>query len=339
MENFDRLKKHLEERLYWKADEIQITPLSGGFSNLTFRIDTPIGTFALRRPPHGNTVSKAHDMERECRVLELLYKSGYRKIPKPVHYFEDAEVIGAPFFIMEFVEGPVLRNRVPKDWNFTESHFRTLSENTISTLLDLHLIDLNLSGLINLGKPEGYVRRQVEGWIDRYQRAKTDVIPEMDKIADWMTANLPAKENAGLIHNDFKYDNLILQAENPTEVKAVMDWEMATIGDPLMDLGTTLAYWAQEDDPEILKQFNLTYLPGNMTRKEVIDFYNVRSPLDLGNMLFYYAFGLFKVGVIAQQIYKRFALGLTQDPRFGALIYVVKAAAEKGEKAILTEKI
>lgn len=339
MENFDRLKKHLEERLFWKAEEIEITPMSGGFSNLTFRIDTPIGAFALRRPPYGNTVSKAHDMERECRVLELLYQSDYKKIPKPVLYFEDAEIIGAPFFIMEFVEGPVLRNRVPREWGFTESHFRKLSENTISTLLDLHLINLQLSGLAALGKPEGYVLRQVEGWIYRYQRAKTDAIPEMEKISNWLIANLPEKENAGLIHNDFKYDNLILEVENPTEIKAVMDWEMATVGDPLMDLGTTLAYWAQEDDPEILKQFNLTYLPGNMTRQEVINFYNLRSPLELDNMLFYYAFGLFKVAVIAQQIYKRFAMGLTQDPRFGALIYVVKAAAEKGEKAILTEKI
>jgi aminoglycoside phosphotransferase (APT) family kinase protein len=339
MENFERLKKHLEERLFWNAKEIEITPMSGGFSNLTYRIDTPLGVFALRRPPYGNTISTAHDMERECRVLDILYQSGYRKIPKPVLFFEDSEIIGSTFFIMEFVQGPVLRNRLPDGISFSEIEFRSLSENSISTLLELHLIDINLSGLINLGKPDGYVKRQVEGWIYRYQRAKTDLISQMEKISDWLTENMPQKEYASLIHNDFKYDNLILNPENPTEIKAVMDWEMATVGDPLMDLGTTLAYWAEKDDSDILKQFNLTYKTGNMTREEVIGYYNLRSPLDLGNMLYYYVFGLFKVAVIAQQIYKRYADGYTQDPRFGGLIHVVRAASEKAEKAILTEKI
>jgi aminoglycoside phosphotransferase (APT) family kinase protein len=200
-------------------------------------------------------------------------------------------------------------------------------------------LELNQSGLIHLGKPDGYVRRQVEGWTDRYSAAKTKDLPEMEKVADWLKANLPSQVNVGFIHNDYKYDNLVLNPENISEVKAVLDWEMATVGDPLMDLGTSLAYWAETGDPDILKMFNLTHLPNNLTRAEVIDYYNVRTPFDLSNMLFYYVFGLFKVAVIAQQIYKRFSIGFAKDPRFAALIHVVEAVGKKAEQAIRTEKI
>ncbi len=278
-------------------------------------------------------------MEREYKVLKALESAGYSKIPRPILLSTDESIFGAPFFLMEFVEGIVLRNKIPTGLSFGEHEFRKLSENAIDSLLELHSLELEKSGLINLGKPEGYVQRQVEGWSDRYFRAKTNELPEMEKVSEWLKSNLPQKENTGFIHNDYKYDNLVLNPENPAEIKAVLDWEMATVGDPLMDLGTSLAYWAQADDPDILKMFNMTHLPGNMTREEVIQHYRSKSPLNLSNMLFYYVFGLFKVGVIAQQIYKRFSQGFATDSRFAALIHVVDEAGKKAEQSIKTEKI
>lgn len=337
--DFTKLKKYLEEKLFGDAETIEISQISGGYSNLTFLVQSPKGKFALRRPPFGDKISKAHDMEREFNVLNSLNKAGYSKSPKPVFYCEDPDIFGAPFFVMEFVDGLILRNNGPKGIEFTPADFKNLSEKTLDCLLELHSIELNESGLINLGKPEGYVFRQVEGWTDRYFKAKTDDLPEMEKVAEWLKSNIPLIENIGFIHNDYKYDNLILNPENISDIKAVLDWEMATVGDPLMDLGTSLAYWAEPGDPDILKMFNLTHLPGNLTREEVIGYYGQKSKLDLGNILFYYIFGLFKVAVIAQQIYRRFTQGHANDPRFSALIHVVEAAGKRANESILTEKI
>ncbi|TFV97834.1 phosphotransferase family protein [Algoriphagus kandeliae] len=338
--NFDALKEFLGEQFDCASSEIEISPLSGGFSNLTYLLKTPSGKFALRRPPFGYKISTAHDMGRESKVLEALQKAHYSKGPKPILFHEDEKVLGAPFFIMEFVEGKVLRNKLPTSGPIpTEDTFRKLSQNTIDSLLELHKLELEDSGLIQLGKPEGYVQRQVFGWTDRYKHSQTEPISEMDKTAEWLINNIPQTENKGFIHNDFKYDNLVLNPDNLFEIKAVLDWEMATVGDPLMDLGTSLAYWAQVEDSDILKMFNLTHLPGNFTRNEVIEYYSKHSNLKLNNILFYYVFGLFKVAVIAQQIYKRFKLGQANDPRFASLIEVVKVAAKKAEKSILTEKI
>ncbi|MFN3996566.1 phosphotransferase family protein [Algoriphagus sp.] len=337
--DFSNFKIHLSEKLSCDTNSVDITQIAGGFSNLTFLVQTSLGKFAMRRAPFGEKISKAHDMGREYQVLEALQKAGYKKAPKPILLFEDQQGNEAPLLVMEFVEGYVLRNKPNPEVSLNEDDFRKLSENTLDSLIELHSLELETSGLINLGKPEGYVERQISGWTDRYERAKTNELPEMEKVALWLKANIPKKENVGFIHNDYKYDNLVLDRDAKTEIKAVLDWEMATVGDPLMDLGTSLAYWAQADDPEILKMFNLTHLPGNMTRSEVIRYYDLRGSFDLGNILFYYVFGLFKVGVIAQQIYKRFRQGFTNDPRFAALIHVVEAAGKMAEKSILNEKI
>lgn len=337
--NFSKFKKHLSETLNCDPEKIEITQIAGGYSNLTFLIQTPFEKFAMRRAPFGDKISKAHDMVRESQVLEALQKAGYQKSPKPIILYEDEDSNGAPLLVMEWIDGIVLGNKISKALILTEEEFGKLSKNAIDSLIELHLLELNASGLINLGKPEGYVERQVLGWTDRYFRAKTNELPEMEKVAEWLKSNIPQQENVGFIHNDYKYDNLVLQRENRSEIKSVLDWEMATVGDPLMDLGTSLAYWAQADDPDILKMFNMTHLPGNMTRAEVINYYDSKAPFDLSNILFYYVFGLFKVGVIAQQIYKRFTQGFANDPRFAGLIHVVDAAGKMAEKSILQEKI
>jgi len=190
-----------------------------------------------------------------------------------------------------------------------------------------------------LGKPEGYTQRQVEGWVDRYFRAKTNELPDLEQAASWLQKNIPSTEYLAFIHNDFKYDNLVLDPQNPSHIKGVLDWEMATVGNPLMDLGTSLAYWAEENDPEILKLFNLSHLPGNLSREELMESYFSKGKGSKQEMIFYYVFGLVKVAVIAQQIFKRYSQGFSTDSRFAQLIHVVEAAGKKAIQTIQTDKI
>ena len=195
------------------------------------------------------------------------------------------------------------------------------------------------SGLIDLGKPQGYNQRQVEGWIKRYRNAETDEVQTMNELAEYLAANIPADEKAAFIHNDYKYDNIVLDANDPSQIIAVLDWEMSTVGNPLMDLATTLAYWAESNDSPALKPFNLTWLPGNLDRTQVLELYGERTQRDLQHMVYYFAFAAFKLGVIVQQIYARYKKGLTKDPRFAMLIEVVKACGQNGTKALEKNRI
>ena len=289
----------------------------------------------LRRPPHGLKIAKAHDMIREFRVLQALEKAGYTKMPHPISCCEDESVIGAPFFLMEKVEGMIIRNRPPVE--ASSSFFQSLSQSALDVLIELHSLELSASGLGALGKPEGYALRQVQGWAERFQKAKTSEVPQIEKAFEWLLASLPASSDVAFIHNDFKYDNLVISTSG--EVQAVLDWEMATVGDPLMDLGTTLAYWAEAEDEDILKMFNLSYVPGNFTRRELVDYYASGTGRDLSDFGFYYVFGLCKVATIAQQIYQRFSLGYSKDPRFSVLNQVVEAAGRKATACIQTGTI
>jgi aminoglycoside phosphotransferase (APT) family kinase protein len=205
-------------------------------------------------------------------------------------------------------------------------------------LVSLHAIDIETTGLIDLGKPQGYIRRQVEGWQKRYETAQTDDIAEMKNVATWLNENMPEDGNSTLLHNDFKYDNAVFDVDLQ-EVKAILDWEMCTVGDPMMDLGTALSYWSEANDVEILRNFNLTYLSGNLTRQEFANRYAEKSGRDISNLLYFYVFGLFKNAGVLQQIYTRWKQGKTQDARFGALIYGVKALAEKAANAIETKSL
>ena len=215
----------------------------------------------------------------------------------------------------------------------------SVSTAAIDNLALLHQINLDSTGLRSLGKPEGYIQRQVEGWITRYENAATDDIPAMKITADWMRSNIPSENQPAFIHNDYKYDNLVLDPKNLSHILAVLDWEMATVGDPLMDLGTTLAYWGEEDDSPALKPFNLTWLAGNLTREEVVRRYaesrNIKEP----DMLFYYVFGAYKIGGIVQQIYARYKKGFSNDERFAGLGFVLKACADNAANAIRYKRI
>lgn len=318
------------------AGPLLVEQFPRGYSNLTYRLRLGERELVLRRPPFGANIKGGHDMSREYRLLIALAPV-YPKAPRPLVYTDDPGVLGAPFYVMERVTGVILRDRQPA--GLTPERMRGICEALVDNLVELHRVDWAAAGLGDLGRPEGYVQRQVSGWIKRYQNARTDDLPEMETAAAWLTARHPSGGAAALIHNDFKYDNLVLDPHDLTRVVAVLDWEMATLGDPLMDLGTTLGYWAQADDTTELQMLGLTHIPGNLTRREIVERYAARSGRDVGDILFYYVYGLFKVAVIGQQIYYRYKQGHTQDARFGALNRLVAACARNAAHAIAAGRI
>ncbi len=334
----EKLTAYMSENFRGFRGPLQITQFPGGYSNLTFQLNWNGGSCILRKPPHGANIKSAHDMGREYKVLSSL-KPVYHVIPAPLIYSDDLTVMGTPFYLMEKVSGIILRNKVPKGIELSPALMQSISTAAIDNLATLHNIDLDITGLRAMGKPEGYVERQVEGWIARYENAATDDIPAMTETASWMRANLPVENQPAFIHNDYKYDNLVLDPLDLSHILAVLDWEMATVGDPLMDLGTTLAYWGEEADSPALKPFNLTWLAGNLTREEVVSRYAVSRNIQEPDMLFYYVFGAYKIGGIVQQIYARYKKGFTKDERFAGLIYVLKACAENAQKAIQYKRI
>ncbi len=341
--NLENLKRFLHTEIPDLQGEIQIAQFPSGFSNLTYLLRIGEKEYVLRRPPFGANIKSAHDMSREYRILCSIAPA-YPKVPKPLLYTDDTSIIGAEFYMMERVKGVILRQKPPQDLLLTPAMMLAISTSVIDNLAEIHLIDIQKYQLTHLGKPEGYVKRQVEGWVERYKKAETDHITAMNDTADWLLANMPSADNAPtLIHNDYKYDNVVLNPKRLDEIVAVLDWEMATVGDPLMDLGTTLGYWAEEGDTEVLKNFSLTRLAGNLNRTQIVERYaerTGRNPVDLlEKIVFYYAFGCFKIGVIVQQIYARYKKGFTQDKRFANLIYLVHACGQCANKAIKTGKI
>ncbi len=311
-----------------------------GHSNLTYLLRLGDAELVLRRGPFGNQVKSAHDMGREYRVLSRL-SAVYPPAPKPLAYCDDPAVLGAPFYVMERRRGLILRAQLPPGLAIDPPTARRLSTALIDNLADLHALDFRAAGLGDLGRPDGYVARQVSGWAERYARAKTDDVPAVDRVAAWLAGHLPAESGVALIHNDYKYDNLVLDPADPTRVVAVLDWEMATVGDPLMDLGTTLAYWVQADDPPALRRQAMgpTALPGSLTRRELADRYAARTGRDVAGVVFYYAYGLFKVAVIVQQIYARYVRGHTADGRFARLNGLVAVLAEQADRAVDTGRV
>jgi aminoglycoside phosphotransferase (APT) family kinase protein len=334
------LEGYLREHVEGASGPFVVEQFAHGHSNLTYLLRLGDAEWVLRRPPFGNQVKTAHDMGREYRVLSKLWKV-YPPAPRPVIYCEDTAVLGAPFYIMERRRGVVLRRQLPPAVAIDPPAARRLSIALIDNLALLHVLDYQAAGLGDLGKPEGYVARQVTGWTERYARARTGDVPAIERVASWLAGRIPPESGAGLVHNDYKYDNLVLDPGDLTRIVAVLDWEMATVGDPLMDLGTTLGYWVEAEDPAELRQaaFGPTALPGSLTRQELTARYGERTGCDLSNVLYYYAFGLFKIAVIIQQIYARYVRGHTRDPRFARLDELVAVLAEQADRAIARGQI
>jgi aminoglycoside phosphotransferase (APT) family kinase protein len=318
-----------------------IRQFPAGFSNLTYRVTVEHAhgqqAIVLRRPPRGVKAGIAHDMGREHGILTALHARGV-PVPKPLARCDDAAVIGAPFYLMEHVNGVILRGSLPASFTGDAAAMpgtlAGLSRTFVQTLAQLHAVDVSVEPLASLGRPDGYVQRQVQGWTKRWLASRTDDVAELDWIATWLDAHRPPDGAPTLVHNDFKLDNLVLEPDL-SRVRAILDWEMATIGDPLMDLGTSLAYWVEAGDAPIFRALGLgiTAQPGNMTRAELVQAYGAQRGLDVSDAPFYYAFGLFKVAVIAQQIYARHVQGLTSDPRFAVLGAVVKALGVAAQQA------
>jgi len=317
---------------------IEIKQFPAGSSNLTYLIKAGEDEFVLRRPPFGNTVKTAHDMRREFDVLSKL-AAVYPPAPKPVLFCDDESVIGSEFYLMERRHGLIIRGRAPKALEESPEMQIAVCETFIRNLADLHSLDYAAAGLSELGHPEGYCRRQVEGWTKRYFASKTDEWLGIESTIEWLNESIPAESGASLVHNDYKFDNIMLDPHDLTKIVAVLDWEMVTVGDPLMDLGTTLGYWMSRDaGSDMLDMpFNPRVLMENVSRKELVEMYSAFSGRDTTNILFYYVFGLFKIAVIAQQIYARFVKGFTKDPRFStfdkfvhALGQIAFAARERG---------
>ena len=310
----------------------------GGYSNLTYLLISDKGEYILRRPPFGAAIKSAHDMGREFNVLSSLQKH-YSKIPQAIIHCEDTEIIGAPFYIMERIKGVILRPSSVKGIKLSSTEMRKVSEALVDNLVALHALNIHTTGLVAIGKPEGYVQRQVEGWTKRYSVAATDKIEGMESMSAWLATHQPHDGSATLLHNDYKYDNLVLEQSNLSTIIGVLDWEMATVGDPWMDVGASLAYWAEAGDSDLAKVFNISWLPGNLSRKEVVERYSEKSGRSTVSPVFYYTFGLYKNAVIAQQIYARWKQGHSKDPRFGQLIHVIRDLARRGMKAVETDSI
>jgi aminoglycoside phosphotransferase (APT) family kinase protein len=295
----------------------RVTQYSGGASNWTYRLEYETRDLVLRRPPAGTKAKSAHDMGREYRIQRAL-KPVFPTVPAMVAHCDDASVIGCEFYVMERVPGIILRKNPPAELHLDIPGTRALCLAVIDTLVALHQVDAHAAGLLSLGRGPGYARRQIEGWCDRYAKARTWNVPTFAGVTEWLRAEVPDDAGACVIHNDFRFDNVVLDPAAPTRVVSVLDWEMATIGCPLMDLGGALAYWVQADDDPFTRAIRRqpTHLPGMLTRQEVIAHYLQRMGLPSRDFTFYEVYGLFRLAGIAQQIYYRYHHGETRNPAF-----------------------
>ena len=328
------LAAYVADRLPGGARSVEVRQFRQGHSNLTYLVVVDGVEYVLRRPPFGNVVKSAHDMGREYRILAALAPV-FRLAPRPLLLCEDDAVLGAPFYLMERRRGVVIRRELPPELDGHPEPIGRLCASMVNTLADLHAVDYQAIGLEDFGRPQGYIERQVVGWTKRYEAAATDDVPGMIAVARWLVAHMPTERGSAVIHNDFKFDNVMLAPHDPTRLVAVLDWEMATIGDPLMDLGASLAYWIEAGDPEPLRAVAMgpTYAPGMWTRRQFAEAYARRTGQQLDGMAFYYIFGLFKLAVIGQQIYARYVRGHTRDERFASMNRMVAVLAEQGLSA------
>lgn len=323
---------------FMSANKLHVEQFPGGASNLTYRLFNGMESVILRRPPSGTKAKSAHDMVREYNVLKQV-NPFYKISPRPLLVCEDESVLGEKFFIMQEISGLGINKSLPVDMD--ELAQQSLCNNFVESLVELHNIDISHPDIAKLGKPKGYVERQLTGWYTRYNKVLTDDVPKADSIYAWLNQHLPLESGlTAFIHNDFKFDNLILDKNNPEKIIGVLDWEMATLGDPLLDLGCSLAYWVQADDPESLQAIRMmpTHLPGMMTRQQISDQYCTQRELRGINIEPYYIFGLFRLAVIAQQIYYRFYCGQTDNPKFEYLGTLVKILLNRCEQLIKNAK-
>ncbi len=294
-----------------------VTQFSGGASNWTYRVQYRSHDLVLRRPPAGTKAKGAHDMGREYRIQAALAPV-YPYVPRLVGLCDDPAILGAPFYVMHRIAGIIPRKNLPRALTLDRAQTRQLCLSVIDRLVELHAVDVHTTGLAALGKGPGYPKRQIDGWDARFDKARTWNVPSFARVRDWLRERTPTDSGTAMIHNDFRFDNVVLAADEPSRVIGVLDWELATVGDPLMDLGAALAYWVQADDDYVGRQLRRqpTHLPGMLTRAEVVAYYAEQRQQPIDDWAFYEVYGLFRVAVILQQIYFRYHHKQTRNPTF-----------------------
>jgi len=339
--DLDRIEAYLKECIAGLEGPLTLAQYPSGASNLTYLVTCGRRRLILRRPPFGTKAATAHDMGREVKVLSALCDH-LPYVPRPLVYCEDRAVMGSPFYVMERIEGIILRQDLPPGLFRSPAELRALFERFVEVLNELHTLDYQKVGLDDLGKPEGYVQRQVLGWSKRYRAARTPDMPDFETVMAWLEAKMPPEsEKAGIIHNDFKLDNIVLDPADPLKIIGVLDWEMCTLGDPLMDLGSTLGYWVDKDDPperHVMRSMP-THLEGALTRREFVETYGRLSGLRMDGFDFYYCFGLFRLAVIIQQIYYRYYHGQTTNERFKRFAQAVPVLEHAAAAVVATSDL
>jgi len=330
----------LKEAIEGLSGEAKVMQYPSGASNLTYAIDYPNRRLVMRRPPFGKIPKGGHDMFREYRIMRDL-KPVFSAVPTVLFYTDDESHIGKEFYVMDRVDGHIL-HKIPEEWDWGRAENRALCEAFFSRLCDLHTLDVEAAGLSDFGRPEGYVERQIKGWNRRWNKVLTEDVPHYEDIQGWLETHMPKDSGkVGVLHGDYRIDNCILDSDDPTKISAIIDWEISALGDPLMDLGNTLAYWVQADDPPHMQ---LTVRqpctnPGMMTRQEILKFYAEKTGYDVSNMAYYYVYGIWRLCVIIQQIYFRYVSGSTQDERFKNYGQMVMALAETAREKIRTGEV
>lgn len=316
--NWHAVEQFLRENIPNLPEEkLVIKKFSAGYSNLTYLVKVGHWEAVLRRPPFGPIPPKAHNMEREYRILRNVHPV-FPLAPKPYVLCEDNNVMDRHFYVMEKKDGVVIDDSIPKEYGDSRAAGKVISESFVETLVNLHSINIEQAGLTDIGRPQGYLERQVQGWITRYNQAKTDDIPGVEQIEKWLLNHVPESPNPTIVHNDFKLNNMMFSQEKIGVVVGVFDWEMCTIGDPLTDLAGTLAYWTEKGDGET-GLTAITKQPGFISRKELLELYSKKSQVDLSNIDYYLTFAFYKVAAVLQQIYYRWKIGEASDNRFEKL--------------------
>jgi len=318
-----------------------ISQFPGGASNLTYLIKYGERELVLRRPPAGVKAKSAHDMLREARIMAAL-KPHYSRVPNILAISDDQAILGYDFYVMERLRGIILRRDMPADLGLDTDGVRRLCKGFIDRLVELHQVDASLPELACQGKGGGYIARQISGWSDRWRKALNDDTDPCEDVLTWLADKQPVRETAiCVIHNDYRFDNVVLDPEHPLDIVGVLDWELSTLGDPLMDLGGSLGYWIQADDDPVFQSFRRqpTNAPGMLTRRELVQYYGERTGWNVDNFEYYEVFGLFRVMVIIQQIYRRFVLGQTTNPQFAGFGQAVAYLGNRCRKLIAASSL
>lgn len=337
-ERFDEtvLADYLRGKLDGSDAPLRVRQFGGGAANLTYLLDYGSHQYVLRRPPLGPVAPSAHDMAREYRVLSVLYQA-FPLAPRAYVFCDDLSVIGAPFFVMERRQGVVVRRAIPDVFADMPDAPRRMSEVLVDALVDFHAVDYGALGLENLGKPDGFIQRQIDGWYGRWERAKVEDLPQMETVYNWLRDHIPPPSTPTLVHNDYKLDNVMLAADDPGRMVAIFDWDMCTLGDPLSDLGALLTYWTEPDDAPYLQMTAMMPVGDNrfLKRDELVGRYAEKSGRDVSHIRFYHALGLYRLVVICAQIYIRYKRGQTQDARFDAFGQMIPLLAQGAQDVAL----